>query len=671
MRIRSRLPFPLLLPVVLALTSCKGRDALLADLQSPRPEERAHAVEKLSSHGRSEDLVLFTQAAKDVAAMVRAEAAEALGKSQDPRVVDLLGELLEDPDESVQARAAMALAEVKDGKSKGYLTQQYARRGRSTRLAILQALKHANVPGGMTGVVSAESKALWESHLRALEDGTLAEQVGAAEALGRSGRPDAATRLLPLIRDSQVVLAAAAVRGLGEVGDKTAAAPITALLDESFPELREAASTALVRLKEASALPALLRLALERTPSSLLATNAVLALPRTKETDEALCTIMLDGARKEALAAGREMRTRGACPLDKVVDRLGSPKDVLSGLHAVQALGPVAKSALPRVLPFLESQDPGVRLAALEAVAEVADPSAGRAVRAVVDTELAGLRGLRTDWVKRDPKGGVAPTSAGQSPPVRVPAEIVDDLSAEQLRLPAAALRALGAVRADGAFALLTPFAEDPHPVLRTAARLGLASLGDAGRALAAQGLLEGDSAARGAVALALAEQGTAGQKLVLEALGHASEERTPLLAAVLTTGAPKDLAPALEPLVGLDGLEAAMAAQLLGQMGASDSAEVLLRALESPTTGARSELLRALGLLGDEDAAEVIANDLCHDLPDVRAAAAEALGRVGTSEQLESLTALKGDYYRRVREASEAALAQIQARESPPQGAR
>src|SRR5262245_4790600 len=123
MRSRSRLPLPLSVSLLLVLTACKGRDALLADLQSPRPDERAHAVKRLSSQGRTEDEVLFTQAAKDVAAMVRAEAATALGKSQDPRVVDLLGELLEDPDETVQAKAAMALAEVKDGKSKSFLTQ--------------------------------------------------------------------------------------------------------------------------------------------------------------------------------------------------------------------------------------------------------------------------------------------------------------------------------------------------------------------------------------------------------------------------------------------------------------------------------------------------------------------------------------------------------------------
>ena len=130
--------------VALAATlafSCNGsRDKLLADLQSPRPEERALAVKKLADQREPDDLVLFTRAAKDPTAMVRGEAISALGKSQDPRVVDLLGELLGDPDEGVQGKAAMALAEIKSDKSKAYLTLQYARRGRSTRLANVQAL---------------------------------------------------------------------------------------------------------------------------------------------------------------------------------------------------------------------------------------------------------------------------------------------------------------------------------------------------------------------------------------------------------------------------------------------------------------------------------------------------------------------------------------------------
>ena len=54
-----------------------------------------------------------------MASIVRGEAADALGKSQDPRVVDLLGELLEDSDVDVQGQAAMALAQVRRRQGQG------------------------------------------------------------------------------------------------------------------------------------------------------------------------------------------------------------------------------------------------------------------------------------------------------------------------------------------------------------------------------------------------------------------------------------------------------------------------------------------------------------------------------------------------------------------------
>jgi HEAT repeat protein len=54
------------------------------------------------------------------------------------------------------------------------------------------------------------------------------------------------------------------------------------------------------------------------------------------------------------------------------------------------------------------------------------------------------------------------------------------------------------------------------------------------------------------------------------------------------------------------------------------------------------------------------VARDLSHESPDVRAAAAEALGLLGTSPPPEALDALRGDYYRQVRQSAEAALARI-----------
>lgn len=682
--------------VSLLVSGCQGnRDQLLADLQSPRPEIRAQAVKSLAKQGNADDLVLFTRAAKDMASIVRGEAAEALGESQDPRVVDLLGELLEDPDEGVQGRAAMALSKVKNDKAKAYLTLQYGRRARNTRQVIVQALKSANVPGAMAEVVAAESKAIWDRNLLTLNEGSLPERVGAAEELGKSGRPEAVNRLLPLVRDSQVVLAAAAVRGLGDAGDRRAVGAIALLLDESFPELREASIGALRKLQDPSAVARLKAVALEKSPVSSLATDAIAALPRVPETDAALCAIALEGARNEAISAGRAMRTRGGCPLEPIAESLSRPAGIDSGLQAVVGLGPSAQGALPKVLPLLGAVDTTQRMLAVEAVAAIGDASAAPALQKLYEQELKAIEALRQDWVPTplaqtynpefDPNVARAnrdekePRSAKTSQlfdrirtlnaqrakdagrvqvQPRVPAELADDVEPLKLEPFAAVLRALGAVKAPGALELLKGYAGDSSVTLRTAALVGLARLGPEGVAAAQGGMFEAERDLQKALAQALAEQGEAGQSALVALLPQFASEKLVLLEALDRFGAPASSSAALQEVVRGGGPETALAANILGRLRAKDAVGTLTKVLEDPGTVARRELLLALGEMGDPQAADVVAKDLYHDLPEVRFAAATALQRMGTGAQAEALDALKSDYYRRVREAASAALA-------------
>ncbi|EAU61844.1 HEAT repeat domain-containing protein [Stigmatella aurantiaca] len=542
-------------------TACQGnRDQLLADLQSPRPEIRAQAVQALAKQGNADDLVLFTRAAKDMASIVRGEAAEALGGSQDPRVVDLLGELLEDPDESVQGRAAMALSKIKNDKAKAYLTLQYSRRARNTRQIIVQALKSANVPGAMAEAVAAESKAIWDRNLTTLNEGSLPERVGAAEELGKSGRPEAVNRLLPLVRDSQVVLAAAAVRGLGDAGDRRAVSAIAPLLDESFPQLREASITALSKLQDTTAVARLQAVALEKSVVSSLAIDSLASMPRGPETDAALCTISLEGALAESLVAGRTMRSRGGCPLEPIAERLSRPASIDSGLQAVAGLGPAAQPMLSRVLPVLTSADASQRMLALEAVTAIGDPAAGPAVQKLYEQELKALEPLRQDWVPSPlpqvyapgfdpsaPQDGKEPRNAktaqlfdrvrslnaqrardaGQvQVQPRVPSELYDEVEPQRLEPLAAVLRALGAVKAPGALDVLKQHAGDPSLPLRSAALIGLARLGPEGVEAAKGGMFESERELQKALALALAEQGEAGQAALVSLLPQFSSEK-------------------------------------------------------------------------------------------------------------------------------------------------
>jgi HEAT repeat protein len=691
-------PFLLVLALVLG---CNGsRDQLLADLQSPRPEVRALAVKKLAEQGNADDLVLFTRAAKDLAAIVRAEAAVALGGSQDPRVVDLLGELLEDPVEDVQARAAMALSKVKNDKAKAYLTLQYGRRGRATRQVIVQALKSANVPNAMAEVVAAEAKAQWDRNLLALTEGELPERVGAAEELGKSGRPEAVNRLLPLVRDSQVILAAAAVRGLGDAGDKRAVGEIALLLDESFPELRESAISALMKLQDPAVAPRLQAVAMEKSAVSPLALDAILSFPRTPQTDTALCAVALDGAPSEVLAAGQAMRSRGGCPVDPLGERLARPVTAASGLQAVVGLGPTAQPLLGKVTPWLNHPDASLRMLAVEAVAAIGDASVVPALQKLYEQEVKGLEALRADWVTQplperygpgfDPSaeppaahghahaGGedraakhaqllerVKALNAARAreagrPVVRprVPTELYDDVDPERLRPLATLLEALGTLKAPGALELLKGYAQDSSTALRLAALMGLARLGPEGVQVAKAGLLDPERDQQKALAQALAEAGDAGQAALVEMLPKMGSEKLLVLDALMRApGVPASASEPLREVVSEGGPEAALAASLLGRMGAKDAVPTLTKALDEPNSVARRDVLLALGAIGDAQAAEVVARDLFHDLPEIRAAAASALKKIGTPVQAESLDALKGDYFRAVRESAGAAL--------------
>jgi HEAT repeat protein len=681
---------------LLVAPGCSGsRDQLLADLQSPRPEVRALAVKKLAADARPDDLALFTRAAKDMASIVRGEAAAALGQSQDPRVVDLLGELLEDSDVDVQGKAAMALAQVKNDKAKAYLTLQYGRRGRQTRQVIVQALKQANVPGAMAEVVAAESKAIWERNLLTLNEGSLPERVGAAEELGKSGRPEALNRLMPLVRGTQVILAAAAVRGLGELGDKRAATAILPLLDESFPELRESAITALVRLQEPQAIPRLQAVAVEKSAVSPLAIDALLELPRQPQTDAALCAIALDAVTSEAIPVARAMRERGGCPLEPIADRLSRGSSAASGLQAVIGLGPVAKELLPKVLPYVTQGDATLRALAVDAAAAIGDASAAPVLQKAFEQELASVQAIRQDWVPQalperygpgfdpsQPQEGTdkekqkgekhssllarvkalnAAKARNLGRPVvqqRAPTELFDDVESSRLEPLAGLLRALGAVQAPGALELLKGFAGDSSVTLRTAALVGLTRLGPEGVALAKNGLFESERDLLKALSVALAEQGEAGQAALVEMLPQIGGEKLVLLDALSRSVAPASAVEVLQKVVSEGGPESVLAATQLGRMKAKTAVPTLVKALEDPSSLGRRELLTALGEIGDSSAAEVVARDLYHDLPEIRAAAAAALAKMGTGAQADALDALKSDYYRRVREAAVSALA-------------
>lgn len=693
--------------VVLMAACSGGRDKWLAQLQSPRPDDRAIAVKRLAEKFDADDLSLFTQAARDPVGMVRAEAMAALGKSSDPRIVDLLGEALGDPDDDVQTAAARALAVIRNDKARAYLTLQYSRRGRGTRQVIVEGLKSANVPGAMASCVAAEANAIWEQNLKALQDGALPERIGAAEELGRSGRPEAVNRLVPLLKDKQVMLAAAAARGLGSARDVRAVPALTQLLDENYPELREAACEALVRLKDPSALEKLSAVALEGSPASTLATRAIIGLPVTPETSKALCSVVSGGGGPEVDAAGRALRERGGCPAEPIVEKLRNTSSANAGLRAVIALGGLPKEHAAKVTALLTSSDALTRRLAVDAVAALQDPGAAQALLKALELELKAIEPLRADWVPADLSPTFAPGFDPAAPApegdtyklvaqgrvselmkrvaaldaerlkeqgkvalqARPPRELVDDGSEDQYQVLGALLRAMGRLKVDGARARLEPFTHEQSATLRAAAYVGLAWLGADTISVVKPGLLDAERSVQSAVASALAETSVEGRVAVVETLGHLVGDRSRLVEPLRGVSLPASAAPTFLALVREGGADGSMAAGILGELQAPELSTAIAEVLRQDTVVGRRELIGALGRVKSPEAITALGRELFSDSAAVRAAAAEALPHQGDAARvhLEALDALKGDYSLRVREAATAAVEKL----TPVEGAR
>ncbi len=667
-RVAGRGGLSLLACGILAVSCDRDREQLLASMQSTQPQERAHAVQKLAEQGRAEDQVLFIRAAKDPAPLVRAAAAVALGSGQDPRVVDLLADLINDPEEQVRGKAALALGVARTEKAKAYLLAAYGRRGRATRQQIVEALRVAGVAEPMATAIAAERKMIWERNLRVLLEGAPAERVGAAEELGRSGRPQAVDRLLGMVDESQVVLAAAAARGLAYSGDSRALETFIDLLNEGAPEIREAACQGLAAIRDVRSLGILKQVALERSVSSPTAGAAILTMPIGPRSNAVLCDLIQSGDRQQALSAGAAMQKRDGCPLAKIAaglsKRRASPPKLkaaqaeggMSALIAAEALGPSAQQLTGAVLRWTDDPEPRLRREARRAIAQVGGPSASAAIRDLFHQQRKRLQELR---VSARATGDRPEASVGR-PSAASRREVATESQEMEVEVLASLVEALGRIGGPETRRELAQELSDPSPMIRSSACAGLAHLGAEGIPLAQGCLADRDRSVRKAAAEAIAARGQAGQGVLLELL--ARREVDPGVALEALAQGPllvKD-ASALAPSLELAGMEAVWAAKLLGEVGDEKAADQLLRHLRHTAGAGRRASLEALGRIGSAQAAKALAEDLFHEAPEIRAAAVEALGKVGGALYVQSLKALKEDYYREVREAADRAIATL-----------
>jgi len=670
---------------------CSGdRDRLTQDLKSDHPEIRAGALHKLAELHASQDLPSFIAKSTDLAPMVRKASAEALGSTLDPRAVDVLGTLLGDPDDEVQAAAARALAKIPGEKASGYLLNNYARRGTATRAAIAEAFEYGPK---LQEAIRREADRLWERSSKALENGGAAERVAAAQELGRSGKPEAVERLIPLLGNDAILLAAGAARGLGEAGDRKAVPSLMAVLKENYPPLREAAAEALGDLGDPQALPLLLQVASGADAAATDAAAALARLPRSADTDAALCQVASSAANAAAVnVAALAMASRGGCALAPLLARLGKGSaDTRAALVALAALDAGKPEVVSKLARPLEDKDSQVRFAAVAALGAVAQAEAAPPLLDLATAESKRLDDARAKWIAEPLPTTFAPgfsepapsadpafaqklsalegkvrevtaakaAAAGQvlhaSKAEPVP-ELLPDLAPDDGRLLGLVAAALGRTRAPEAAALLAKLASDGDDDVREGALVGLAYLGGAGLAKVQASWAELSPDAVPQVAGALEQGGATAVPVLLAGLQARSADRASIASALGTLGAKEAVEP-LEKLLGSPGDECAAAAGALGKLGQARSVKPLMALLDDPRSAGRIEAIEALGKIKDPAGRPAVVRELFSDRPESRAAAVRALAALGAGPAASELDALRADYYREVRRAAEQVL--------------
>ncbi len=414
---RKRLPvLRLTLALLSATAACESsRDAQLAALSSPEGPTRAQAISELGKAGDGDNLGDIVAHVGDPDALVRSSVASALGNYDERKASDALGERAADPAEPVQGLAARSLARQKNPRAHSYLMLPYRRDGSAVRAAIVEGLEKSG--GSAVEVVRAEAKAFWEQLSASLTKGSAAERAGAAEELGRSGRPEAVERLVPYLGADSRALAQAAALGLGESSAPQAREPLEAMLSEPDPDLQLAALQGLEMLGSTESAPALVRTALKGGQVGRAALEALAKLPGDGAR---FCAVTLSDEVDLAARAGELARARStgkpALPTDGGVPEAGAsdrvcdekplfaklsrgPAAQAAALAAIAALGGPAPAEPQRIVSLLRSGAPEVRPLAARVAGALHLEAAVPDLRTALDEAKGRLQIGRQRWV--------------------------------------------------------------------------------------------------------------------------------------------------------------------------------------------------------------------------------------------------------------------------------
>ena len=292
---------------------------------------RAWAAHQLGHYGGAVAADALLAAASDPSAAVRREVYEALGRSDDPRALDVLR----------KAAVADASATNRD-------------------IANTAALAHVEHRDGVDVPLQ----------LARLRGGSADARVQAAKTLGQAGDWRAVEPLVEAAQTGDVELRKAALLALGHLGDQRAVPEIQALATSQSGHVRYAALAALAYLADESATPTLVELTRDSDASTRQLAVRALAWTGAPGTSELLRPLLADPSEhvraEVVLSLGESDEPQR---IDGLVDALDDASPFLRA-EALRYLAASGAQVAEHAESMLSDRDALVRIAAARACAD-------------------------------------------------------------------------------------------------------------------------------------------------------------------------------------------------------------------------------------------------------------------------------------------------------------
>jgi HEAT repeat protein len=313
----------------------------------------------------------------DEASSKRRLATEALAQIDDPRALEAIARMTDDPDSGVRVVALGALGRA---------------RSKADAYHVRRQLQHP------------------DKNVRAC----------ALEALVKIGQPDLLTVLEHALRDSHWTVRVAAAAALGRSGDANAVEPLLQVISDPDADVRQVVAEALGRLRDPRAIEPLILAQLD--PDNRVRQSMMTALQHTDynwaRSEQA--QRMLDPLKEALKHQNYEIRHTAAKLLNQITNMLQCEPSIAADMNADTVR---RQSAVNVLAATLLDEDPLVRFVSVWTLRQIGDPRAIQSLSARLQDTDQCVRTAAEEALASLGANGHAPSEEPLSPPVMAPGD--------------------------------------------------------------------------------------------------------------------------------------------------------------------------------------------------------------------------------------------------------